>query len=99
MDGDGPFSNPMRLINRLPLTTKKTAWGVMFQLSPPTGYTYKAIRSSNRNNPNGLAETQSETCQKENCNAKASVGNHRWTWTDRFGRIPTGRETRCGCPV
>ena len=26
MDGDGPFSNPMRPINRLLLTTKKTAW-------------------------------------------------------------------------
>src|SRR5258708_4355373 len=99
MDGDGPFSNPMRLINRLPLTTKRTAWVVMFQLSQPTGYTYKVIRSSNPNNRNGLEETHSENAQKENCNAKASVGNHCWTWTDRFGRIPTVRETRCGRAV
>src|SRR5882762_5654766 len=37
MDGDGPFSNPMRPIGRLQLTTKKTAWVVMFRLSQPTG--------------------------------------------------------------
>src|SRR5260370_14746276 len=54
MGGDGPFSKPTRLINRLQRTTKKTAWVVMFQLSQPTGCTYKVTRSSNRSNPKAL---------------------------------------------
>src|SRR5262250_174036 len=49
MDGDGHFSRRMHQISRSLPATKGIAWAVMFQLSQPTGYTYKATRSSNRN--------------------------------------------------
>src|SRR5215510_1590525 len=55
MDGDGPFTNPMRPINRSQLTTKKIVWVVTFQRSQPTGCTCKVIRFSNRSKQNGLA--------------------------------------------
>ena len=49
MDGDGHSSKPMCPITRSQPTTKKTASTATFRPSLPTGYTSKAIRSSNRN--------------------------------------------------
>src|SRR5689334_17238675 len=49
MDGDGHSSKPMRPISRSQPTTKKTASTATYRPSLPTGYTSKAIRSSNRN--------------------------------------------------
>jgi len=58
MDGDGHSSKPMCPISRSQPTTKKTASTATFRPSLPTGYTSKAIRSSNQNeNPLSSKET------------------------------------------
>ena|SRR6516162_835368 len=58
-DGAGHSSKPTHPISRSRLTSRKTAWVVIFRLSQRTGCTYKVTRSSNRNGRNGLVETHS----------------------------------------
>src|SRR5579884_440692 len=97
MDGDGHFSKPMHPTSKSQPASKRTAWAVMFQLSQPTGYTYKVTQSSNRNRQQGFREARSQMFDKENCSAKVSVANDRWSWTDSRSPVHAARETGC-CP-
>ena len=59
---------------------KKNCLAVMFQLSQPTGYTYKVTQSSNRSKQKVSEKLVWRIRHKENCNAEVSVlGNHRRT--------------------
>jgi hypothetical protein len=64
MDGDGHFSKPMRPISKSQPTSKRIASAVMFQLSQPTGYTYKVTQSSNRSKQKTLQRLASETASR-----------------------------------
>src|SRR5215468_7900922 len=99
MDGDGHFSRRMHPISRSLPATKGIAWVVMFQLSQPTGYTYKATRSSNRNSQQTLIETRSQKFNKENCSEEVSIANHRWNRSVCHVRMDADRESCCSSPA
>ncbi len=45
-------------------SSQRTAWAVMFQLSQPTGYTYKVTQSSNRSKQKTLQRLVSENASR-----------------------------------
>src|SRR5579884_2825712 len=97
MDGDGHFSKLMHPTSKSQPATKRTAWAVMFQPSQPTGYTYKVTQSSNPNSQQGFRKHARKIFDKENCSAKVSVANNRWSWNDSRSPVHAARETGC-CP-
>src|SRR6476660_3192823 len=98
MDGDGHFSKPMRPISKSQPASKRTAWPVMFQLSQPTGCTYKVTQSSNRSKQKVSEKPVWRIRHEEHYNEEISVlGNHRRRWADHRRRVHAARETGC-CP-
>src|SRR5215831_18242743 len=104
MDGDGHSSKPMCPISRSQPTTKKTASTATFRPSLPTGYTSKAIRSSNRNENPFSVKRLREVIDEGDCGDGSGCRNGR-DEVDGAARAagggarqPVGRELRrCRC--